>query len=313
MNQLLKKHRQKCQKQVRTLFPTASSETINFAGSDYLNLAAHPYIKEQGIAYSIKWGSGILPTRQIPSYEAALKKTEENFAKFLGHETVTFYETDPHLLSHLTHLNDKPITFTNSISRQTGIATSPSKSKDLILAVDDSLTFSLFGKHGFGLMAENEEIDILLGSFSKNFGSYISYIACSKQLKSQLFDKIPTLHKEQYISPLYLGMIDATIKLIPSLNAERKRHHNLCKLLKNTLKKTLYAAEETKAPFATLSFSNNLEMKNLQLHLADNSFITSATNLALTLFPTLQITEKEITSLYLSLTTYKELPKHEAL
>ena len=313
MNQLLKKHKQKCQKRIRTLFPSSSKETINLAGSDYLNLASHPYVKDQGIAYSIKWGIGILPTRQIPSYEEALKKTEENFAKFLGHETVTFYETDPNLLSSLSQIDDKPIITANSISRLTGLLTPISKSEGTLLAVNDSSTFTLLGKHGFGLMSGIEEIDLLLGSFSKNFGSYISFVACSKHLKLHLFDKIPALHKEQYIPPIYLGMIDATIKLIPSLNAERKKHQNLLTLLKNTLKKIGHPQLEPKTPFSIVQFGNPFELKNLQRHLADHSFIAGATPSSLTLSPTLKITEKEITHLYLTLNTYKELPKYEAL
>lgn len=319
MEQPQKKYKLKCQKRLRALFPGIHPSTINFSSADYLNLASHPYVKEQSISYSIKWGSGSLPTRGLPSYEEALKKTEDLLAKFLGHETVTFYESDPHLLSKINTLNGKPLILSHMISRKTGTLICldelriMKESSNSFLGIDDSLSFSSLGNHGFGLAAQKEDVDLLLGSFNKCFGSYVSYFACSKKIKSDLFDKLPSLHREQYIPPLFLGMIDATIKLIPSMHSERKRLFNLKHLLHTTLRKIGFQPLETKAPFVTLPFSNPAEMKNVHLHLCDHFFLPSLSSSSLTFFPNLTLTEKDISNLFLSFSSYKEIPQFEAL
>ena len=319
MELLQKKHKQKCQKRVRTLFQEAGKACINFSSTDYLNLASHPYVKEQGISYAAKWGCGPLPTRPLPSYDETLTKSEKSLAKLLGHETVTFYESDPYLFSKITSLEEKPILSTHSISRKNGKVTSldeliqmKERTKSSLI-VDDTFTFSVMGSHGFGVMAEKAGIDLLLGSFSKCFGTYVSFFACTKQMKAHLFDKLPSLHRERQIPPLYLGMIDATIQLLPSMQAERKKIHQLSKLLYQTIRKLGYHAPESKSPFISIPFENPTELQNLQLHLADHSFIPSPSKTSLTLFPNLSLTEKEITQLFLTLSSFHTLPKFEAL
>ncbi len=267
----------------------------------------------------MKWGSGSLPTRTLSSYEIALNETENLLANFLGHETVTFYESDPKLFSKLTKLNEKPLIFAQSLSPKTGDLTfiddliDIKKSANSYLAIDDSLTFSVLGTHGFGICAQKEGIDLLLGSFHKRFGTYVSYFACSKELKSELFEKIPSLHKEMYIPPLYLGMINATIKLTPSMQTERKKLFQLKQALQTAVRKVFLNTRETKAPFVPISFSTPFEMQNFKIHLADNSFISGVSPSSLIFFPNLSITEKEITNLLLTLMSYKEIPHAEAL
>lgn len=304
MTLLQKKHRQKCQRRLRTLFPGFTSSLNNFSSLDYLNLISHPYVKELSTNYSVKWGSGFLPTRRISSYETALQKTESRFANFLGFETITFYETDQNLFSQIVSATQTP---TSSISLKTGLFSPLEK------AVDDSLSFSVLGEHGFGLASQQNNVDILFGNFHKSFGSYVSYIACTKQTKSELFDKLPQLHKEQYISPLFLGMIDASLQLIPSMQSERKQIFKLKQMICNSLRKIGFCPTDTKAPFVSLSFSNPLELKNLHFHLSENAFIPYLTSSSLVFFPNLTLSERVITSLFSTFSSYKELPYIEAL
>ncbi len=261
-----KRYKQRCQRRLRTLF--SPPPPLNFSSTDYLNLINHPYVKEQGIAYSIKWGSGCLTTRMLPSYDEALKKGESRLATFLGTETVTFYESNPTLLASISH-------------------------------VDDPLSFGILGPHGFGLSAQKEGIDLIGGGFSKSFGTYVSYIGCSKDLKSELFDKFPILHKEQYIPPLFLGMIDATIQLLPSMQAERKRFFDLKNLLLTTLRKAGYSSPSL--PIA------------LHSHLLEHNIIPTVHQNHLTLSPNLSLSEKDILSLLPILSSYQSPSLVESL
>lgn len=319
MDLLQKKQKQKWQKRLRTIFPNIDNTSTNFSSIDYLNLATHPHTKAEGVLYSIKWGSGSLPTRTLSSYESCLTETENLLANFLGHETVTFYESDANLFANITSLFERPLIYAQSVSPKTGEFTqlddliSIKKSSNSLLAIDDSLTFSVLGTHGFGICAEKEGIDLLLGSFHKRFGSYVSYFACSKELKRELFEKIPSLHKERFIPPLYLGMINASIKLIPSMKNERKRVLQLKQGVQTAVKKIFVTTNETKAPFVPIGFSSPFELKSYKLHLADHGCIPGTSKASLLFFPNLSLTEKEIANLFLTLSNYKDSPQVEAL
>jgi 7-keto-8-aminopelargonate synthetase-like enzyme len=171
----------------------------------------------------------------------------------------------------------------------------------------------VLGNHGFGISAQKEGIDLLLGSFHKRFGSYVSYFACSKELKRELFEKIPSLHKERYIPPLYLGMINASIKLIPSMKNERKKLFQLKQILQTTIRKVFLTTNESKAPFVPISLSSPFELKNFKFHLADHACIPGTSPSSLLFFPNLSLTEKEIANLFLTLSSYKDNLQAEAL
>jgi 7-keto-8-aminopelargonate synthetase-like enzyme len=176
-----------------------------------------------------------------------------------------------------------------------------------ILIVDDSKTIGWLGNLGFGHAAGKPEVDLLIGSFHKRFGSYISYIATTNEIKKTLFEKIPELHKEKFIPPLFLGMIDASIHLIPSMKQERKKLNHIKNLISHTVFKSLFQQIDSKAPFINFEAESIASAKKLQLHLADYFFYIQMDQKLLTFYPNLFHTEKEITNLYLALSDFKEL------
>jgi 7-keto-8-aminopelargonate synthetase-like enzyme len=312
MQALEKKYRQTAQKRVRTLFPLEEDKFINFSSKDFLNLSFHPFVKSKGVEFAKKWGAGHLSTRPLIAYENQLHLLEESFAKFLGHETVTFFE-------HSLPLTQKIITeipnalCLDAVDKKNGTLLDFEEAKEFkeksntILVVDDSKTIGWLGNLGFGHAAEKKEVDVLIGSFHKRFGSYVSYVATTNEMKKRLFEKIPELHKEKFIPPLFLGMIDASIHLIPSMRQERKKLSHIKNLLSHTVFKALFQQIDPKAPFINFEAESIPSAKKLQHHLADYFFYIQLDQKLLTFYPNLFHTEKEITNLYLALSSFKEL------
>ena len=158
-----KRYRQRCKRRLRTLFVKPSP--LNLSSHDYFRLSSHPYVYAQGIAFSIRWGSGYLPTRILPHYEETLHKIEAKLAALLGHKVTTLFEPNP----------------------------------DIVLPphIDNTPYLGVEGTHGFGLRTE----ETLVCHFPKSFGSYATVIASSRSAKETLFEKNPILHKEQYLAP----------------------------------------------------------------------------------------------------------------
>jgi len=90
------------------------------------------------------------------------------------------------------------------------------------LYLDDAHSVGLYGNNGFGLAADiSEDIDMIMGTFSKGLGSYGSYIACSESMRDYLINKCRGLIYSTGLSPANLGAISAAIEIIPQLQKER--------------------------------------------------------------------------------------------
>lgn len=91
------------------------------------------------------------------------------------------------------------------------------------LYIDDAHAVGVYGEHGWGKASEyTNEIDIIMGTFSKALGSFGGYIACSQIMREYLINKCKGLIYSTALSPAILGAIKAALELIPTLEDERK-------------------------------------------------------------------------------------------
>ncbi len=98
--------------------------------------------------------------------------------------------------------------------------------------VDDAHATGLFGKTGFGLTQDYaNEIDLVMGTFSKGLGASGAYATCSKALKRYFINKSQGFIFSTAPSPVQIAVMQAAWELIPSLQKERaellKLGHNL--------------------------------------------------------------------------------------
>lgn len=90
------------------------------------------------------------------------------------------------------------------------------------LYVDDAHAVGVYGKSGWGKTeGQAEDIDVVMGTFSKALGSYGGYLACSTTLREYLVNKCRGLIYSTGLSPAVLGAIAGAIELLPQLASER--------------------------------------------------------------------------------------------
>ena len=94
------------------------------------------------------------------------------------------------------------------------------------LYLDDAHAFGVEGIEGFGIAANySNQIDIVMGTFSKAAGSFGAYIACSTLMRNYLINKCRGLIYSTGLPPAVLGAIDAAIELFPQLQKQREVLH----------------------------------------------------------------------------------------
>ena len=98
------------------------------------------------------------------------------------------------------------------------------KKYNSFLFLDEAHATGVYGKNGFGLSSEfSSEIDCVTGTFSKAFGCFGAYVACSNKLKSFLINKCPSFIYSTSLPFSLLASIHSAIKIIPKLSEERKK------------------------------------------------------------------------------------------
>ena len=88
------------------------------------------------------------------------------------------------------------------------------KKYNCILYFDEAHAVGIFGPRGFGLTTDKKnslENEVVVGTCSKAFGSYGSYISCSKEIKKKIINTCAGLIYSTAIPPGIIGSIDVAI------------------------------------------------------------------------------------------------------
>ncbi len=100
--------------------------------------------------------------------------------------------------------------------------TAIAKQHQAMLYVDDAHAVGVYGKSGWGRATHHaEQIDVIMGTFSKALGSFGAYIACSNTVKEYLINKCRGLIYSTGPSPAVLGAIAGAIEILPQLDKAR--------------------------------------------------------------------------------------------
>ncbi|WP_340589203.1 8-amino-7-oxononanoate synthase [Erythrobacter alti] len=93
---------------------------------------------------------------------------------------------------------------------------------DALLVVDEAHATGVLGKGGAGLTADLvDKPDIVMGTFSKAFGSFGAYIAASEEICDYLVNAASGFIYTTAPPPPVLGAIDAALDLVPGMDAQR--------------------------------------------------------------------------------------------
>ena len=88
--------------------------------------------------------------------------------------------------------------------------------------VDEAHSGGIYGNNGTG-MAQGYDIDIIMGTFSKAWGSFGAYIACNEIMHEFLTNTCRGLIYTTSLPPSIIGATQASLDLMPELSHERIR------------------------------------------------------------------------------------------
>jgi 8-amino-7-oxononanoate synthase len=92
------------------------------------------------------------------------------------------------------------------------------RAHDAYLVVDDAHATGILGEGGRGL---SEEADLVVGTFSKALGGFGAYVASSAPMRDYLINRCSGLIYSTALPPPVLGASDASLDLLPVLDAQR--------------------------------------------------------------------------------------------
>ena len=147
------------------------------------------------------------------------------------------------------------------------------KKHNCFTIVDEAHSTGVMGKQGQGIALK---ADLVIGTFSKAFGSFGAYVACSKILKEYLTNKCSGLIYATALPPTVLGSIDAALKLIPAMNNERAHTMALAELFRNYCAQCGFDTGNSKTNIVPIIIGDSNEALQLSKHLKKNNIWTSA-------------------------------------
>lgn len=144
-----------------------------------------------------------------------------------GHRQIRFRHNDlGHLADLLAKAEGPRIIVTESVFSMDGdradvaALAALARDHDAFLYVDEAHATGVLGPQGRGL-THGQDVDLVMGTFSKAFGAMGAYVAGSRLLIDYLVNACGGFIFSTAPSPAMLGAVDAALDLVPGMEAER--------------------------------------------------------------------------------------------
>lgn len=145
-----------------------------------------------------------------------------------------------------------------------------------ILYVDDAHAVGVYGESGLGLANGISDIDMVLGTCGKAFGSSGAFLLCSQKVKDYLINYCPGFIYTTAPPPAVVGSIMASLELIPELSDRRKALHSNAEKMRKEIRKAGFSTGESDSHIIPIIIGGEEETLALASHLEKNGILATA-------------------------------------
>ncbi len=149
-----------------------------------------------------------------------------------------------------------------------------SKKYNTILYLDEAHAMGVLGQNGFGLSSQsiNNNNEIIVGTFSKGFGSYGSFVSCAEKYYKTIVNSCAGLVYSTVLPPSVLGAIDKSVRKMPKLINLRKNLKINYEFMLDKLKKLGFHTANSRSHIIPIILKDSKQNRELQKFLYDNGF-----------------------------------------
>ena len=157
--------------------------------------------------------------------------------------------------------------------------------------IDDAHGIGVIGPQGYSTVKEHiNEIDIVVGTFSKALGSFGAYCICSQSLKDYLINACRGFIYTTAPSPAMVGAMQAGWDLIPHMHEARDKLKKNVACLKKIMKNAGWEYNNEKSSIIAVYNCNNLSINEAYKALLENKILVGFVRPPTTAMPILRIT-----------------------
>ena len=148
------------------------------------------------------------------------------------------------------------------------------KKYNCILYLDEAHALGVYGKDGFGVATDNKKIEneVVIGTFSKAFGSYGSFVSCSNRIYKDIVNNCSGLIYSTALPPSVLGSIYASVKKVPKKTDARQKIKNNYNLVLEYLKKLSFNTGGSNSHIIPIIFESDNKLKKFSNLFLDRGF-----------------------------------------
>ncbi len=147
---------------------------------------------------------------------------------------------------------------------------------DAWLFVDDAHAVGVWGENGLGLAHGIKGIDMVLGTCGKAFGTFGAFLLCSSKMKKYLVNFCPGFIYTTSLPPAVIGAIEASLKLIPTMNDQRMKLHRHIRYMKQQIHDIGFETGDSTTQIIPVIVGTDIEALDLADYLYRKGFLATA-------------------------------------
>ena len=149
------------------------------------------------------------------------------------------------------------------------------KRYNCILYLDEAHAMGVYGKNGFGISSNKQNAnEIIVGTFSKGFGSFGSFVSCSKMMYDKIVNYCGGIIYTTVLPPSVLGSISAAVKIVPQKTNLRNKLLTNSKFLINGLKNLSINVGDSNSHIIPIILKSKNDCEKLRDFLKKENFFT---------------------------------------